>query len=139
MSLLPREHWFDLDHFYDQFFPTKTKKPDDKFFSPRVDITEKGDNYQILAELPGVKKEDINIHLQDGVLTIEAKNFDETSVEDDKIIRKERRSGYMSRSFTLGPNVNADDIHADFNDGLLKLTAPKIDKTIENKRTISIN
>lgn len=138
MSLLPREQWFDMDNFFDNFFTHKAKNEDKSFFSPRVDITEKGDHYEILAELPGVKKEDINVQLHDGLLTIEASTKEEHKSEKDRVIRQERRSGFFSRSFTVGNNVLAEDIHAKFEDGLLILSAPKQIEQEQEKRRISI-
>ncbi|NMP30104.1 Hsp20/alpha crystallin family protein [Thalassotalea sp. M1531] len=140
MSLLPREQWFDMDHFFDHFFPDKRKdEAGQAFFSPKVDITDKGDNYEIIAELPGVNKEDVSVQLHDGILTIEAKTCEESKSEKDKVIRRERRTGYFSRSFTLGTNVSANDIHAKFEKGLLTLTAPKLVEQETEKRKISIN
>jgi len=139
MSLLPREQWFDMDNFFDNFFSSKHKGDNKSFFAPRVDITDKEDHYEILAELPGVKKEDVSVQLHDGVLTIEAKTSEETKSEKDKVIRKERRSGFFSRSFTVGNNVSANDIHAKFEDGLLKLSAPKVRDTEQEQRRININ
>lgn len=139
MSLLPKEHWFDMDRFFDNYLSPAVKDENTKFFAPRVDITEKGNFYEIVGELPGVKKEDINVQLHDGVLTIEAKTNEETKSEDDKVIRRERRSGFYSRSFTLGPNVNESDISATFKDGLLTLTAPKQTEQVTEKRRININ
>ena len=138
MSLLPREQWFDMDNFFDNFFSSKGKEDGKQFFAPRVDITDKEDHYEILAELPGVKKEDVSVQLHDGVLTIEAKTCEETKTEKDKVIRKERRSGFFSRSFTIGSNVSANDIHAKFENGLLTLTAPKMQAAIPDKRKIEI-
>ena len=139
MSLIPRDHWFDFDHFYDHFFSNKHKKDEQQFFSPRVDVTERDNTFDIVAELPGVNKDDIEVHLHDGILTIEAKIQEEKASEKDKVIRKERRSGFFSRSFTLGANVDASDISANFKDGLLTLKAPKIEPDIETKRKIEIS
>ncbi len=139
MNLIPREQWFDMDRIFDSFFSFKRHPDEHEFFKPRVDITEKDDHYEIVAELPGVKKEDINVQLSDGVLTIEAKMDEEQSSEEGKVIRKERRSGFFSRSFTVGTNINADDITANFENGLLNLSAPKFEPAIEDKRKITIN
>ncbi|GLX79428.1 18 kDa heat shock protein [Thalassotalea insulae] len=139
MSLLPREQWFDMDNFFDNFLSNKHKSDEKSFFAPRVDITDKEDHYEILAELPGVKKDDVSVQLHDGVLTIEAKTNEETKSEKDKVIRRERRTGFFSRSFTVGNNVSAQDIDAKFEDGLLKLSAPKVVEQEQEKRRIKIN
>ncbi len=139
MNLIPREQWFDMDRIFDSFFTFRKHADENEFFKPRVDITDKEDHYEIVAELPGVKKEDINVQLSDGVLTIEAKMDEESSSEKGKVIRKERRTGFFSRSFTVGTNINADDISAHFENGLLSLSAPKFEPQIEDKRKITIN
>lgn len=138
MSLIPRENWFDLDNFFGNFLMDKEGSTDKGFFTPKVDITDKNDFYEIVAELPGVKKEDVHVHLHDGVLTIDAKTTQESKSEEDKVIRRERRTGYFSRSFTVGKNVSENDIHAKFEDGLLTLQAPKLAEHSPDKRKIEI-
>ena len=89
------------------------------------------------SELPGVAKEDINVTIQGGVLTIEVK--EEKTSEADHMIRKERRSGFFSRSISVGENINADEIKAEFTNGLLKLTAPKPTQAIEKVQKFDIS
>lgn len=67
---------------------------------------------------------DIDVGIQNGMLAIKAKINDEKTSETDHMIRKERRSGYFSRRINVGKNINADEIKAEFINGLLKLTAP---------------
>jgi len=138
MSLFPREQWFDMNHFFDEAFNQRGEKDGMNFFSPKVDIIDKEDHFEVVAELPGVNKEDIHVHLHDGVLTMEAKSEQESESEKGKVIRKERRTGFFSRSFTVGKEVSGDDIHAKFENGLLKLTAPKLQAVIPDKRRIDI-
>nr|WP_280520973.1 Hsp20 family protein [Shewanella salipaludis] len=116
----------------------KRNGDDANFFRPRVDVVEKEDHYEIIAELPGGQKNDINAQLEEGVLTIEAQVVEEKTSEKDKVICKERRIGYFSRSFNIGTNVTADEISASFDNGLLKLTAPKAHPVAEEKRRIAI-
>ncbi|MCE9687716.1 Hsp20/alpha crystallin family protein [Shewanella sp. AS16] len=142
MNLIPRDPWLDVDRIFDNFLPLpltlKRNGDDANFFRPRVDVVEKEDHYEIIAELPGVQKNDINVQLEEGVLTIEAQVAEEKTSEKDKVICKERRTGYFSRSFNIGTNVTADDISASFDNGLLKLTAPKAKPVAEEKRRIAI-
>jgi len=138
MSLIPRENWFDLDNFFGNFLTDKEGSTGEQFFAPKVDITDKNDFYEIVAELPGVKKEDVHVHLHDGVLTIDAKTSQESKSEDDKVIRRERRTGYFSRSFTVGKSISENDIHAKFEDGLLVLKAPKLAEHATDKRKVEI-
>ena len=128
MSLLTHGHFLDRDHFLEDLFaPLGARKESEKaFFAPRVDIKDKEDHFEITAELAGVDKNDIHLTLQDGVLTLEAEvREDDKEEKDGKVIRQERRYGKIMRSFNLGSEVHEEDISADFEDGLLKLKAPK--------------
>ena len=109
------------------------------FFSPRVDIKESDNHFEITAELPGVDKQDIHVHVHDGVLTLEAESNRENKEEKDgKIIRQERRCGKFMRSFNLGGHIQESDIKAAFKDGLLTLEAPKLSPATPEKRRIDI-
>ena len=141
MTLVPRSNFFDIDKLFDDFYaPIKREGSNlGSFFTPRVDIKERDDHYEITAELPGVNKEDLHLHLEDGVLTIEA----ETRQEDEekaegKVIRQERRYGKYSRSFSLGDSVKDEDIAASFNNGILTVTAPKVTEAAPQKRRIEV-
>ena len=107
----------------------------------KTDVKEKDTEYEVDIDLPGFKKEDVKAELKDGYLTIRAaKGVDrEEKKEDGKYIRKECYSGNMSRSFYVGKNVTQEDIHAKFEDGILKLTVPKKEaKKAEEKSYITI-
>ncbi len=95
------------------------------FNMPATDISENAEAYNISAELPGIKKEDIKVSLHDGVLSIEAESKSEHEEKGDKQIRTERRYGKFVRRFTLGTNVNEQAVQAKFENGVLKLTVPK--------------
>lgn len=138
MSLLPREHLSGFESLFDNFFPSKLMS-DNSFFSPKVDIHEKEKCYEILADLPGVKKEDINVSLQNGILTIEASmSNEETEEKEGKVIRKERHSGSFMRSFNVGNAVHQEDINASFENGLLTLVAPRVQGTSSDHKKIEI-
>lgn len=139
MNIVPREQWLNMDNFFDDLFTHRHLIEKEGPFKPRVDIIDKDDSYVFVAELPGVTKEDINVNIQDGVLTIEAKMNEEETSETDHIIRKERRSGFFSRSINVGKNINAADIKAEFINGLLKLTAPKPSETVKEAQKIEIH
>jgi HSP20 family protein len=110
------------------------------FFAPRVDVRDNNDHFEITAELPGVKKEDIHLTLAEGVLTLEAEARQEDSEErDGRIIRQERRYGKMIRSFNLGSEVSEEDISAEFTDGVLKLKAPRRAEPTPTTRRINIS
>ena len=108
----------------------------------RTDVKEHDDKYEVDIELPGFKKEDVKAELKDGYLTItalkEVKN--EQKNENGKYVRRERYTGNMSRSFYVGEKVTQEEIHAKFEDGVLKLQIPKKDpkKQVEDKHYVTI-
>lgn len=107
----------------------------------RTDVREVGDKYEIDIELPGFKKEDVKAQLKDGYLTISAVKDADNGQKDDngRYIRRERFSGSVSRQFFVGKNITESDIHAKFENGVLKLTVPREDhKKVEENRYISI-
>ena len=108
----------------------------------KTDIKEMEDGYELEMDLPGFKKEEISISLEDGNLTIQAaKGLDEDEKEkkSGRYIRRERYAGAMTRSFYVGENVRQEDIHAKFEDGILRLSVPKKPaKAVEENRHIAI-
>ena len=140
MSLIPRSNLFDMDRFFNDSWPQAADPQAGAFFAPRVDIKEIDDHYEITAELPGVAKEDIHVHVKDGILTLEAETTQEDKEEKEgKIIRQERRYGKFMRSFNLGNDVEEADIKASFTDGVLRLEAPKLVEKAVERRRISID
>ena len=107
----------------------------------KTDVKDTGNGYEIAVDLPGFKKEDLSLQLNNGYLTISASkglNKDETD-KNGKYIRRERYSGSMSRSFYVGSHVTEQDIHAKYENGILTLDIPKEDeKAIERKGYIAI-
>lgn len=136
MSLIPRNNLFDMDRFFNDSWPQAADSQTGTFFSPRVDIRDVDDHYEITAELPGVAREDIHVHVKDGILTLEAETrHEEKEEKEGKVIRQERRYGKFMRSFDLGNDVEEADIKASFEDGVLKLQAPKLlEKAVERRR-----
>lgn len=94
-------------------------------WSPRVDIYENKDNLVIEAELPGMNPENVDISIENNVLTIQGKREFEKKDEGDNFHRVERHYGSFTRSFTLPPTVNSEDASADFENGVLKLSLAK--------------
>ncbi len=140
MSLIPRSNLFDIDRLFGESWPQGYEARSSSFFAPRVDIKEAGNHYEITAELPGVAKEDIHIHVKDGILTLEAETSKEDKEEKDgKVIRQERRYGKYMRSFNLGSDIHEADIKASFKDGVLTLEAPKLVAKAPERRRISID
>ena len=92
----------------------------------KMDVKEDGQNYVVHAELPGIKKEDIHVAIDGGVVSITAERKQEKEVkEGERILRSERYYGKVSRSFQLGQDIDEAKAVAKFNDGVLELTLPK--------------
>ena len=94
-------------------------------WSPRVDIVETDKEFQIKAELPEVKKEDLKVTIENGALTIQGERKQEKEEKGKKFHRIERYYGSFIRSFSLPENVDEDEIKASFKDGMLVLSLPK--------------
>lgn len=138
MNLIPRQSLLDMNNFFDNFFTPRVDLGDN-FFAPKVDLHEKDNRYEISAELPGVKKEDIHLTLNQGLLSIEAESRQENKEEKDgRIIRQERRYGKYARTFDLGAGVQDSDIHASFDNGILTVTVPKKPAQELSSRKIAI-
>ena len=107
----------------------------------KTDVRETEGSYELDIDLPGFKKDEINLQLKDGYLTVNAtKGLDKDQKnKEGNYIRRERYAGSLSRSFYVGTAVNSEDIHAKFEDGILKLSVPKKDpKAVEEKNYIAI-
>ena len=108
----------------------------------KTDVRETDSSYELDIDLPGFKKDEVTAKLENGYLTISASkglNKDEKDKENGKYIRRERYAGAVSRSFYVGEHIQQEDIHAKFEDGILRLTVPKKDaKQVDEKKYISI-
>jgi len=104
--------------------------------APKMDVYEKDGKVVVKAELPGFTREQINARIKDGVLTIEAKSEDKKEEEDKKkgYLRKEIRHGYVKRAVAL-PEIEEDKAEAEFENGVLKIIAPKAAPQVEATKT----
>ena len=106
----------------------------------KTDVHENETDYEMDMDLPGFKKDQIKINLENGYLTIEAsKEHDSEKKKHGKVIRQERYEGSMQRSFYVGDGVKVEDVKARFEDGVLKLCIPKKElKELPSNTTIAI-
>lgn len=142
MSLIPRDSLFNFDNMFENFFtPARgMREMGEGYFSPRVDIRETKKTYEVSAELPGVKKDDLKVTLENGMLTIEAEMHQETKEEKKgRLVRQERRYGKFMRSFSLDGDIKEKDIDATFRDGILTLTVPRKDAKPPQMKQIEIH
>lgn len=92
---------------------------------PPVDVFEKHDHLVIRAEIPGVQKEDMDVRIDNGVLTLHGERKQETEIKEENAYRMERIYGMFTRSFSLPTTVDATKVTATYKDGVLELTVPK--------------
>jgi HSP20 family protein len=94
-------------------------------FAPPVDIYEDEQSIQLKLEVPGIDEKDLDIRVENNVLTVSGERKFEKEEKEENFRRVERRYGSFSRSFTLPNTVNTDDIHADYNNGVLNIRLAK--------------
>ncbi|NLK97046.1 MAG: Hsp20/alpha crystallin family protein [Epulopiscium sp.] len=125
---------FFKNFFEDDFFPTMHYMQGNF----NVDLKETDDDYQIEADLPGIKKGDIDIDFSNNYLTISAKRNEAIEDKNENYVRRERHYGEFKRSFYID-NVDETKIDASFKDGVLKVVLPKLNKGKTNRRKIDIH
>ena len=136
-----------FDDFFD--FPFYDDRAEKKLYGHhaanlmKTDIQEHDDGYTLEMDLPGFKKEEIQIELNNGYMTISAAkglDEDEKDKKSGKYIRRERYTGSCQRSFYVGEDVTEEDIKAEFKHGILKLFVPKKEAkpAVEQKKYVSI-
>jgi len=137
-DLAKREDPFDrmFDVFNEPFFSSMmTPFHDWSSQSFKVDVKDNGDSYELTADLPGFKKENVALRYENSYLTIEASQNDAKDEKDEQgsYIRRERRMSSMSRSFYID-NIDEEKVDASFADGVLKIHMPKLKETAKPKQ-----
>ena len=137
--------WNDWDNWMNFSFPDVEKKLYGKHAAHvmKTDIKENEQGYELEMDLPGFKKEDVQVLLENGYLTIRAEKGlqeDDQEKKSGKYIRRERYSGACERSFYVGEDLEQEDIKGEFKHGILKLFVPKKEKNpqVEQKKYIMI-
>lgn len=122
--------WGEVDRIFESLFPRTVTHTDfyEADWMPRVDISETDDDLVIAAEIPGIKKEDLTINVEDGVLTLKGERKHEDEKKEKNYHRIERSYGSFYRSFRLPSAVDAEKVHASYKDGVLKVTLPKVEQ-----------
>lgn len=126
----------ELNRFFTHTRPT-TAGGEARDWAPAVDIREEDDRFLLIADIPGVKRDDVEVTLEDGVLTIKGERHTETEETREGFHRKERVHGSFLRQFTLPDTVNPDSISANVTDGVLEIGIPKQAKPEPRKITIN--
>lgn len=125
---------FNLQDEIDQLFETPMQA-----WAPALDVHEDKNQYTVSLELPGLKREEINVHLENGALVISGERKEETVSEGTEVHRRERYYGKFSRALTLPTAVAADKVKAAYKDGVLTVTLPKAEEAKPKHIDVSVN
>ncbi|MBQ9008826.1 MAG: Hsp20/alpha crystallin family protein [Clostridia bacterium] len=139
------ENLMDMFDDFDRDFSRAFSRPEHVLYGKnagrmmKTDVKETDNGYEVDVDLPGFRKEDIHLELNDGYLTISAaKTYSNDKEDNGKVLRQERYSGSMQRSFYVGDTLTEEDIKAKYENGVLSLVVPKKEAQIPQKRQIMI-
>ena len=131
-----------FDKVMENQFPNFTEEFGVKCFEggayPKVNVYEYEDKIGIVAEIPGLSKEQVNIEVEDNVLTISGDKHNVTDDESAKVIRRELKHSSFKRSFQLGDQLDAENVSAKFEDGILSIGIPKTEPESPKKKFVKI-
>ena len=116
----------------------RLRMPEMEEVSAKVDIFEEGDNFVVKAEIPGLKKEDIEVNLTGDMITISGEKKKEEKVEKKDYYRVERSYGSFTRSFRLPKEVQTDKAKATFKDGVLEVKVPKTEEAKKREKKVPV-
>jgi HSP20 family protein len=126
----------EVDSLFDRFFDRTGEDGSSAVWAPQTDLVETDENFQLRLDVPGMSKEDIDISLQNGTLTVSGERTSERTDEGEDYVRVERAFGTFHRTFTLPDAVDADNIEATYEDGVLSIHVPKTEES--TRRQIEI-
>ena len=131
-----------FDTMMDTHYPEVTNqigvKPYQGSAYPKVNVYEYDDKVGIVAEIPGLDKTQLNVEVEDNVLTISGDKHGVWEEEGAKVIRRELKASSFKRSFQLGELLDGDSVDANFKDGILSIEIPKIEPVVPKKHSIKI-
>ena len=139
--LTPFDRMFDelVSSSFPQINETVGVNPFGNTAYPKVNVYEYEDKVGVIAEIPGLDKKDLNVEVEDGVLTIAGEKhngiFDEAKA---KVLRRELKQSSFKRSFTLGDLLDGENITANFKDGILSVEIPKVEPELPKKSIVKI-
>lgn len=126
------EDFWNVDNFF-------SKPMFDGSLLPAVNVRDRKDSYELELSAPGFKKDDFNVTIENGMLTISAETADESEEEKEDYTRKEFSRSSFQRTFTLPDNVNDGQIKANYKDGLLHLSLKKSEKALKEVKKVKID
>jgi len=130
----------EIDRMFGRFFPSLEQDDESPssqaVWAPRTDLVETDDSYRLQLDVPGMSKDELNINVKDNQLTVSGERKSERTEESEEYVRVERSFGQFYRSFSLPRTVNANDIRASYDSGVLTISVPKSEE--EKARKIEI-
>jgi HSP20 family protein len=140
MNLVRWDSFADVDALFNRMLPRLSLRDTARKleWSPSADISETDTEFVIRAELPAVKKEDVQVLMDEGVITIKGERKQQKDEKNEKYHRVESFYGSFERSFSLPDNVKSDAVHCESKDGILTVHIPKSAPTKSKPRQISI-
>jgi len=139
LILNPFKSLFELNKEFSRLFEGLVGADEDEYyegFRPDVDIVEEGGQYKIKADMPGMKEDDIEVTISDGIIMIKGERAHEKSEETKTSHRMERSFGKFVRKFTLPKGVDPENVKAVFKNGVLEINLPILEDKKEKKITI---
>ena len=122
----------EIDRVFDRFFPSREQTQESSssraVWRPQMDLTETDESYRLHLDMPGMSKDELKISYQDNELVVSGERKSTHTDEDEEFVRVERSFGQFRRSFTLPRTVDADNIDATYDNGVLTVTVPKTEK-----------
>ncbi len=128
----------DLFEDLDRLFPVPAELAEEAAYGPPVDVYQTEDEVVVKAQLPGVKKEDVNVTIQDNTLTIRAESRREEAIEDEGYFRRELRYGTWARRLPLPAQVDEEQVTATLKDGVLEVRAKKLPEPEETGKKVEV-
>jgi HSP20 family protein len=131
----------EMNKLFDDFFgrlPMRMEEME-RMWAPNVDVSETKDDIIVIAEIPGMTKDDIKVTLHENILTLSGEKQQEKEEKETNYHRVERSYGSFSRSFDLPTKVQFDKIKANYQDGILKITLPKSEEVKPKEIPIAVN
>ena len=131
-----------FDNLVETQFPDIVKqvgvKPYQGSAYPKVNVYEYDDKIGIVAEIPGLNKKQLNVEVEEGILTISGDKHNTFENDGAKVLRKELKQSSFKRSFELGDLLDGDNISANFKDGVLSVSIPKTEQEVPKKHSVKI-
>lgn len=129
-----------IDTFFSDFLTPQSRYLNDNIVhSPKVDIVEKQKEFLVTAEIPGMKKEDVKLSLDNNSLTISGEKKEEKETKDGDYQCMERVFGSFKRTLSLPDCIKKDKVNAKYEDGILRITLPKTEQEVDKTKDITID